>query len=102
MMASQSQLESRPSWNEQWSQLASTDNDGIHPHLRHYFDRRGMEASFRLRPSVESKWLQQQRPRTPQRPSTKDLLLKHSTSAPTLKGASPAHQEEEDPLDVRL
>mmetsp|Transcript_4401 Transcript_4401/g.10669 ORF Transcript_4401/g.10669 Transcript_4401/m.10669 type:complete len:458 (-) Transcript_4401:143-1516(-) len=102
MMASQSQLESRPLWNEQWSQLASTDNDGIHPHLRHYFDRRGMEASFRLRPSVDSVWLRQQRPRTPQRPSVKDLLLKHSASAPTLPAASAAHDGNSDPLDVKL
>jgi len=104
MMASRSQSSSRSPWNEQWSQVASSDNDGIHPHLRHYFDRRGLEASFRQRPSVDSGWLKQQRPRTPQRPSTKDLMLKHSASAPSLPGVNPTYDDDDepDPLDVKL
>merc|ERR1719277_1199653 len=101
----------RPRWNDQWSSLASRDNDGIHRHLRHYFDRRGMEASFRQRPHADSEWLQRQRPRSSQRPSDEELKLKYSASAPSLSsgsrhgggsrsdGGNSVHTE--DPLDVK-
>lgn len=101
----------RPRWNDQWSSLASRDNDAIHRHLRHYFDQRGMEASFRMRPHVDSEWLQRQPPRSSQRPSDEQLRLKHSVSAPSLGAggaargggaASVAGADEEDPLDVSL
>lgn len=79
-------------WNAAWNSSASTDNDGLHPHLRHYFDKRGLEASYKQRPHCDHQWLKGMRPRTPGRPSTRDKLLKWSTSAPEL---------ELDELDVK-
>lgn len=30
-------------WLDCWGQIGSTDNDALHPHLRHMFDKRGIE-----------------------------------------------------------
>lgn len=43
----------RPPWVEHWWKSATTDNDALHPYLRHYFDRRGVEASYRTRPEID-------------------------------------------------
>lgn len=102
------QQQHRPKWDQQWSSLASRDNNGLHQHLRHYFDRRGMEASFRMRPHVDSEWLQRQRPRSSQRPSNQEAALKHSKSAPAVasgsrpRGGEGGRQAAEDPLDVKF
>lgn len=79
---------SRPPWDDMWNSLPSSDNPGIHPHLRHYFDRRGLEASFRMRPHVDSPSLRRLRPRTPGNPELRELVLKFSSSAPTLSTTS--------------
>eukprot|EP00930_Biecheleria_cincta_P022829 TRINITY_DN16595_c0_g1_i4.p1 TRINITY_DN16595_c0_g1~~TRINITY_DN16595_c0_g1_i4.p1 ORF type:complete len:396 (+),score=52.64 TRINITY_DN16595_c0_g1_i4:28-1188(+) len=70
-------------WHEQ---VASVDNDGVHPFLRHYFDRRGLEASYRQRPHMDHSWLQKMKPRTPGRPSTRERLAKilRGSSEPSL------------------
>lgn len=69
---------------EHW-QTVTVDNPLLHPHFRHYFDRRGLEASYRTRPNLD-KVTKRDRPRTPQKPSTDDLLRKFSASAPHLEG----------------
>mmetsp|Transcript_77981 Transcript_77981/g.253000 ORF Transcript_77981/g.253000 Transcript_77981/m.253000 type:complete len:427 (+) Transcript_77981:166-1446(+) len=83
-------------WIENWSQMASTDNDIMHPHLRHYFDRRGYEASFRQRPTCDSPWNRSMQPRSPRRPTNQELIMRHSQSLPTLGSV------EQDPLDVKM
>lgn len=69
---------------EHW-QSVTVDNPLLHPHFRHYFDRRGLEASYRTRPNLD-RVTKRDRPRTPQKPSTDDLLRKFSSSAPQLEG----------------
>lgn len=80
---------SRTAWIDAWSQLASRDNAGIHPHLRHYFDRRGLEASFRQRPTCDSPWNRSIRPRTPQKPAPGEVLMRHSQSLPSMPAFAP-------------
>merc|ERR1719188_81802 len=77
----------RPPWLDSWYQKASTDNDGIHPHLRHYFDRRGMESTFRQRPQLDHPSTRHIKPRSPGRPSTPEKLAKwtKTASAPSLQ-----------------
>lgn len=77
----------RSEWSNVWGQTASVNNDVLHPYLRHYFDRRGLEASYRQRPHIDHESCRRLRPRTPQRPSVGDLLLRHSTSEPSLASA---------------
>mmetsp|Transcript_60674 Transcript_60674/g.169572 ORF Transcript_60674/g.169572 Transcript_60674/m.169572 type:complete len:869 (-) Transcript_60674:176-2782(-) len=83
-------MEQRESqWVEAWQKTCSVDNDNLHPLLRHYFDRRGLETSYRTRPDVD-KVTPKLRPRTPGRPSTREKLLRFSTSEPSLpKDAEP-------------
>merc|ERR1712032_426994 len=59
-----------------------------------------MEASFRMRPHVDSDSLRRQRPRSSGRPSNEELWLKHSASAPGALGHGP--RPGDDPLDVRF
>lgn len=68
-------------WLDCWSQLGSSDNDSLHPLLRHYFDQRGIESSYRQRPTADHPWLQTQPLRTPQRPSARTLKTKIITRA---------------------
>lgn len=72
-------------WCSTFSQNCSSDNDLLHPHLRHYFDRRGIESSYRQRPHVD-KVAPYLRPRTPLRPTTRELVLRHSVSEPDVRG----------------
>lgn len=88
-------------WNSTFGSLASTDNDGLHPHLRHYFDRRGLEATYKMRPHCDHKWLQALPPRTPGRPSTREKLLRWSSSEPALGGSPLASTAGSDKLDVK-
>lgn len=89
-------------WDSTFWASASTDNDGLHPHLRHYFDRRGLEASYRMRPHCDHKWLQALPPRTPGRPSSREMLLRGSSSEPALgSGTSLARRGSDDKLDVK-
>lgn len=82
-------------WIESWGSTASTDNDKLHPFLRHYFSNRGMEASYRARPHLDCPWLQSMKPRTPGRPSTREKLMKwQSASEPSL-GSPQAVQKDE-------
>lgn len=45
--------ERRKPWVDAFWMDCSTDNPIINPLLRHYFDRRGMESSYRTRPLVD-------------------------------------------------
>lgn len=57
-------------WLDCWGQRGSSDNDSLHPLLRHYFDHRGIETLP---------------PRTPQRPSARTLktkIINRATMAP--------------------
>lgn len=42
----------RPAWVNDWWKTVTTDNEALHPHHRHYFDRRGLETSYRKRPEI--------------------------------------------------
>eukprot|EP00933_Yihiella_yeosuensis_P060231 TRINITY_DN6247_c0_g1_i1.p1 TRINITY_DN6247_c0_g1~~TRINITY_DN6247_c0_g1_i1.p1 ORF type:complete len:362 (-),score=51.44 TRINITY_DN6247_c0_g1_i1:160-1245(-) len=66
-------------WDKAHHLLASVDNDGSHPLMRHYFDRRGCESSYRQRPYIDGPWTKSIKPRTPGR----DKIDK-STSLPNL------------------
>lgn len=57
----------------------SVDNDLLHPHLRHYFDRRGIKSGYKNRPHVD-KVTPKLRPRTPERPSTREKILRYYAS----------------------
>jgi len=84
-------IKEKPAWLDTWYQKPSTDNDGIHPHLRHYFDQRGMEATFRQRPQLDHPSAKNIKPRSPGRPPTAEKILKwRSSSEPTLQAAKPA------------
>lgn len=100
----------RAPWNDMASSLASRDNVQLHKHLRHYFDRRGFEGSFRTRPHTDCEWLQKQRPRTPT-VTAEDLAMRWTRSEPSLGPGSPGSpargggqrgKDEMDPLDVAL
>lgn len=88
-------------WNHAFGSMASTDNDGLHPHLRHYFDRRGIESTYKMRPHCDHKWLQALPARTPGRPSTREKLLRLSSSEPALGGSLLTHKGSDDKLDVK-
>jgi len=81
----------------------SPDNEALHPHLRSYFDRRGLESCYRQRPVIDltSKKL---RPRTPGRPSTREKIMKfRSTSEPSLgQGSSMSADDEEEKIGVEF
>mmetsp|Transcript_8232 Transcript_8232/g.18404 ORF Transcript_8232/g.18404 Transcript_8232/m.18404 type:complete len:368 (+) Transcript_8232:192-1295(+) len=81
-------------WNDAFHNTVDVDNDGLHPFLRHYFDRRGVEASFRTRPHV-SKCDWRTKVRTPGRPPTRDRILKWSVSEPSLLSTSTVRSREE-------
>jgi len=66
-------------WENKAHLTCSVDNDSLHPHMRHYFDRRGLEASYRTRPHID-KVAPRLPPRTPGRPSTREKILRHYNS----------------------
>lgn len=77
-------LDVEKQWCDSHHRNVTDDNPGLHPHLRHYFDRRGLESSYRQRPHLENE-PKVHRPRTPQRPSTREKILKwRSLSEPQL------------------
>lgn len=80
-------LKSRRPWHETHHQTVSPDNEGLHPHLRSYFDRRGLESCYRQRPQIDKSMSFKMRPRTPQRPTTREKIMKYkSLSEPSLGG----------------
>lgn len=80
-------LKSRRSWVETHEQTVSGDNESLHPHLRSYFDRRGLESCYRQRPHVDAV-TPVFKPRTPGRPSTRELLMRWTVSEPSLATGS--------------
>lgn len=81
----------RPPWVGHWWKQASTDNDAIHPYLRHYFDRRGLETSYRTRPEIdETSPVYQYRT-----PRHKGFVYKAVTAPPLSIAGS-----EDDPFDI--
>ncbi|CAK9056748.1 unnamed protein product [Durusdinium trenchii] len=89
-------------WLDCWSQTGSSDNDSLHPLLRHYFDHRGIESSYRQRPTADHPWLQTIPPRTPQRPSARTLkkkIINRATMAP--KPPDPGAPAKSIPWGVR-
>eukprot|EP00927_Polykrikos_kofoidii_P067723 TRINITY_DN63169_c0_g1_i1.p1 TRINITY_DN63169_c0_g1~~TRINITY_DN63169_c0_g1_i1.p1 ORF type:complete len:508 (-),score=41.20 TRINITY_DN63169_c0_g1_i1:163-1686(-) len=75
-------------WVSTFHMDVSVDNDKLHPHLRHLFDRRGFEASYRTRPELD-KVTPVLRPRTPGRPSTREKIMRHSASVPASSSTEP-------------
>jgi hypothetical protein len=92
-------LKSRQPWISTWEQTVSLDNEALHPHLRHYFDRRGLESSYRNRPEVD-RVTKRLRCRTPTRPSTRDRILKFRSSAsePSLSSGRQAQDMDPDTM----
>jgi len=82
-------------WRSWHHQDASVDNTGLHPHLRHYFDRRGLEASYRQRPHIDHPSLQTMKPRTPGR-----VIMERMKSEPTLKSPSIGQLAPEPPKAI--
>lgn len=81
-------LQARRPWVETHEQTVSGDNEALHPHLRSYFDRRGLESCYRQRPNVDAT-TKRMRPRTPQRPTTREKILRfRSLSEPSLQDSS--------------
>mmetsp|Transcript_8377 Transcript_8377/g.19730 ORF Transcript_8377/g.19730 Transcript_8377/m.19730 type:complete len:381 (-) Transcript_8377:76-1218(-) len=81
-------------WTDAFHNTVDVDNDKLHPMLRHYFDCRGVESSFRTRPHVsKSDW--RTKVRTPRRPPTRDRILKWSVSEPSLLSSSSVRSKEE-------
>jgi hypothetical protein len=72
-------LASRRNWVDTHHQTVSPDNEALHPHLRSYFDRRGLESCYRQRPHVNAT-TKLFPPRTPQRPSTREKIMRFRTS----------------------
>jgi len=72
-------------WINGWEKSCSEDNPMLHPHLRHYFDRRGLEASYRMRPFINA-CTPVMRPRTPRRPSTREKIMRVCASEPKIIG----------------
>mmetsp|Transcript_36422 Transcript_36422/g.64799 ORF Transcript_36422/g.64799 Transcript_36422/m.64799 type:complete len:476 (-) Transcript_36422:247-1674(-) len=88
---SSTSMQTRRPWAPSHHLSISVDNDQLHPHLRHYFDRRGLEAGYRNRPAV-AVVTQTLRPRTPQRPSTREKILKfRSESMPAMMPGAERH-----------
>lgn len=79
-------------WDYTHTSLASTDNRDLHPFLRHYFDTRGLEASYRLRPHVDHEVFRQQPKRPFGRPPTAQKLARWN-SEPSLSSAKPEEEE---------
>lgn len=75
-------------WNRAYSQTASSDNTGLHPYLRHYFDQRGLEATYRQRPHVDGDYMRKLQRRAHGRPSTREKMLRWSKSDSALASAS--------------
>jgi len=71
--------EREKNWENKAHLTCSVDNGTLHPMLRHYFDRRGLEASYRTRPHID-KVAPRLPPRTPGRPSTREKILRHYVS----------------------
>jgi len=69
-------LKARMPWVDSFWQTPSVDNDNLHPHLRHFFDRRGLESSYRQRPWVDAT-TKRMRPRTGQRPTTREKIMRY-------------------------
>merc|ERR1711957_1163821 len=90
-----SSRDGRKPWVDSFWQTADIDNDNLHPHLRHYFDRRGVEASYRRRPILD-KNTPKLRPRTAKHKGFVYTAPSLSASSPSL---SPSGQQL-DPLDV--
>lgn len=82
-------------WVGGFAVTCSSDNDKLNPMLRHYFDRRGLESSYRERPDVD-KVTPKLRPRTPQRPSTPERLLRFYASDPALGSGNIAKKKVEE------
>jgi len=72
-------------WSSTHHNVASVDNKIINPHLRHYFDTRGLEASYRERPGID-KGMPMLPSRVQQgqinngRPTTREKILRHYSS----------------------
>lgn len=100
-------LASRRSWVDTHHQTVSPDNEALHPHLRSYFDRRGLESCYRQRPHVNAT-TKLFPPRTPQRPSTREKIMRFRTSLsePSLASGSimsnsnQSEGTEEEPMGV--
>eukprot|EP00928_Gymnodinium_smaydae_P071162 TRINITY_DN54828_c0_g1_i1.p1 TRINITY_DN54828_c0_g1~~TRINITY_DN54828_c0_g1_i1.p1 ORF type:complete len:1011 (-),score=303.26 TRINITY_DN54828_c0_g1_i1:72-3077(-) len=88
-------------WVNNWQLSATVDNDSINPLLRHYFDRRGLESSYRTRPALDAV-TPKMRPRTPGRPSTREKILRYSQSDPALEQRRKKRGGDEEPeVDAR-
>lgn len=87
-------------WVDNFARNVTSDNDVLQPRLRHYFDRRGWEGSYRQRPGEASLTLRH--PRTT--PREKRDPLQSSVSLPSLSSTSrfgPLDDfSEEQPEDV--
>jgi len=96
-------LKSRRTWTETHHQTVSGDNEALHPHLRSYFDRRGLESCYRQRPNID-KTSKKLRPRTPGRPSTREKIMRfRSTSEPSLgQGSVMSADDEEEKIGVEF
>lgn len=69
---------------------------------RHYFAHRGIESSYRQRPTADHAWLQTLPPRTPQRPTARTLkakIINRATMAP--KPRDPSEPPASIPWGVR-
>lgn len=85
-------IQSRRPWAQTHHLTVSVDNDQLHPHLRHYFDRKGLEAGYRNRPVV-AMVSPNLRPRTPKRPTTREKILKfRSSSEPVMMPGAERHR----------
>jgi hypothetical protein len=91
-------FKARHEWDHTHTSMASTDNVRLHPLNRHYFDRRGAEASYRARPHVDHATLRAQKPRTPGRPSTRERMMRYCASEPSM---STQTVEEEPEVDAK-
>lgn len=82
-------------WDRTHTSMASTDNVALHPFLRHYFDSRGLEASYRMRPHVDHETLRKLPKRTSGRPPTAEKLARWS-SEPSLPSLAQKSVQEDD------
>eukprot|EP00929_Paragymnodinium_shiwhaense_P007364 TRINITY_DN111268_c0_g1_i1.p1 TRINITY_DN111268_c0_g1~~TRINITY_DN111268_c0_g1_i1.p1 ORF type:complete len:543 (-),score=125.32 TRINITY_DN111268_c0_g1_i1:51-1679(-) len=77
-------------WCDVWHLSVSVDNDRLNPLNRHYFDRRGLESSYRQRPKIDA-ITAKQRPNSPgpcmPRPTTREKILGRLRSEPSLPKA---------------
>lgn len=82
-------IEGRKDWQYNWALTASVDNNILHKNLRHYFDQRGLESSFRNRPHIDCDWLRGHRSSQPAQPDRREKLMKWTASAPSLSMTAP-------------